>query len=314
MSIVRVIHNRENPFVQLNKAALWSPNLSLKAVGLWARCMSRPDNWSFNVKELVSKSKEGRRAIDAAIQELIENNYAMRLEHYEKKEDGKFTGGGVEYIFFEFPATQEEKENHIQEFKKSFRHCGFGDCRNGDCRNDELLINNPKQTKASKEKEEPDFAPQASHLSFLLLDAIKKTLPGLKEPKNDLWVREFDRMLRIDCRDTSLIEKVLKWLPTNEFWASNVLSAKALRKQFDRLVAEMNRTSKSKPKDQDNQAWAKSACAIINHPDIETTPEGMIFINRGAGQSPFIAFKENGFKEQVLARLRKMNIKTEGLE
>lgn len=140
MSIIRVVHNKENPFVQLNKQALWDENLSLKAVGLWARCMSRPDDWRFSIKELASRSKEGRRAIDSAIAELIKYNYAVRVEHWEKSDDGKFTTGGVEYVFFEFPATETDKEKVLDEFKKSFRHCGFGNCRNGDRQNSNLLI------------------------------------------------------------------------------------------------------------------------------------------------------------------------------
>lgn len=139
-TVIRVIHNRENPFVQLNKQALWDSSLSLKAVGLWARCMSRPTDWTFCISELVKKSKEGRRAIDAAMQELIQANYACRIEYYDRGEDGKFKNGGVEYIFFEFPATEEEKSAQLDIFKKSFRHCGFGNRRNGNCRNDELLI------------------------------------------------------------------------------------------------------------------------------------------------------------------------------
>ena len=139
MSIIRTVHNKENPYVQLNKKALWDDRLSLKAVGLWARCMSRPDDWRFNISELAKRLKEGRRAIDSAIKELINNNYAIRLEHWEKDLDGKFVGGGVEYVFFEFEATESEKANVLNEFKKSFQHCGFGNSRNGNSRNDELL-------------------------------------------------------------------------------------------------------------------------------------------------------------------------------
>lgn len=154
MSIIRVVHNRENPYVQLNKEALWNENLSLKATGLWARCMSRPDNWRFVVSELVSKCKEGRRAIDSAIQELIQNRYAMKVEHWEKDEKGHFTKGGVEYIFFEFPATDEEIKHHQEEFKKSFRLCGFGNRRNGNLQNDELLKKESLNPIKSLEKEE----------------------------------------------------------------------------------------------------------------------------------------------------------------
>lgn len=147
-SIIRVVHNRENPFVQLNKQALWDQNLSLKAVGLWARCMSRPNDWTFSLKELVDNCKEGRRAVDAAMHELIAANYVYRIEYAERDLNGKFKSGGIEYVFFEFPATEEEKQKRVEEFKKSFRNCCFGNCRNGDCRNVHLLIKNNTKTES----------------------------------------------------------------------------------------------------------------------------------------------------------------------
>ena len=52
MSIVRVKHNKENPYVMINRHALWDKNLSLEAVGLWVRLLSRPDDWHVNVLEL----------------------------------------------------------------------------------------------------------------------------------------------------------------------------------------------------------------------------------------------------------------------
>lgn len=157
MSVIRVVHNKENPYVMLNKKALWDQNLSLKAVGLWARCMSRPDDWRFNVSELAENSKEGRKAIDSAIHELIKFDYAVRIEHYEKDPKGKFTDGNVEYVFFEFAASQEDKDKILQEFKKSFRYCRFGDCRDGDCRKGELLSTKEetKELKETKEQQPP---------------------------------------------------------------------------------------------------------------------------------------------------------------
>lgn len=158
-TIIRVVHNRENPFVQLNKQALWDNTLSLKAVGLWARCMSRPNDWKFSIKELVNKCKEGRRSVDSAMQELIKANYACRLEYTERAEDGKFKNAGVEYVFFEFPATEEEKAEQLEIFKKSFRNCGFGNCRNGDSRNAHLLIKSLTEKEETTEKDNTPLTP-----------------------------------------------------------------------------------------------------------------------------------------------------------
>jgi hypothetical protein len=101
-------HNRENPYVMLNKRALWDPNLSLKAVGMWARCLSLPDNWQFSLSEFGQKCHEGKDAIRSVMRELVEFGYVMRVEHREVV-DGKYAGGFLEYIFFESRATPEQK-------------------------------------------------------------------------------------------------------------------------------------------------------------------------------------------------------------
>jgi hypothetical protein len=141
MAVVRVIHNKENPYVLVNKKAIQDSNLSLRARGLWALCLSYPNDWKFYVSKLVEECKEGRTAIYTAIDELIENNYAMRIDYYQKGPKGQMLGGGVEYTFFEFQVTKEEKEAYLIEFKKSFPHSGYRDPGNRDTANQPLLSN-----------------------------------------------------------------------------------------------------------------------------------------------------------------------------
>lgn len=122
MPVIRIKHNRENPFVQLNKEALWDKDLSTKAVGLWAKCMSKPDNWTFSVKELSSKIKEGRDFVYSAIKELIKFGYCIRVE-VKNSENNRFEK--YEYIFFEFKLTPEEIKEYVDNLKKSLPHTGF---------------------------------------------------------------------------------------------------------------------------------------------------------------------------------------------
>lgn len=146
MSIIRTIRNGN--FVTLDNNSLWNKNLSLKAIGLWARCLSRPNDWEFHVSELASTGKEKKLAIYNALDELIAENYVVRIERYEKNEKGRFSGKKFDYLFFNFPPTEEEKAQYIEEFKKSFRHRGFGDLHN-----QQLLKNNTyKEKKVYKEK------------------------------------------------------------------------------------------------------------------------------------------------------------------
>ena len=134
MSIIRVVHNQENPYVQINKKALWDDSLSLKARGLWACCLSRPDNWTFSVKEMIKSTKEGKTALYSALNELIDQGYALKFQLLDSN-SGQFEK--VEYVFFEFKLDNEQKAKFIEEFKKCLPCSGFPRTEN-----EPLLIKN----------------------------------------------------------------------------------------------------------------------------------------------------------------------------
>ena len=99
MSIIRVSHNKENPYVLLNKKFLEGSILSLRAKGLLAYLLSKPDNWTVRVSHLVREMKEGRDAIQVTLKELEAQGYLVRSR--TKDEKGKFRGW--ETIVFETP-------------------------------------------------------------------------------------------------------------------------------------------------------------------------------------------------------------------
>lgn len=99
MSIIRVSHNKENPYVLLNKKFLEGSLLSLRAKGLLAYLLSKPDNWTIRVPHLIREMKEGRDAIQATLKELEIQGYLVRSRAQDKK--GKFRGW--ETIVFETP-------------------------------------------------------------------------------------------------------------------------------------------------------------------------------------------------------------------
>lgn len=82
----------------------------------------------------------------------------------------------------------------------------------------------------------------------LLRDKIKENLPTFKEPSNlNAWSDEVRKMVEIDKRTIEQIDFLIKWSQNDTFWQSNILSMKTLRKQFDKLVAQVKRsTGKSK--------------------------------------------------------------------
>jgi hypothetical protein len=115
--IIRVKHNRENPYVTLNRGAARDPNLPLDTLGLWFKLMCRPDDWEINVVELTKSCKCGKEKVNRMLGELIKAGYAYR---YQERVDGKRKNqfsSNVWYIF-EFPMTKEE-------IQKMFPQTGF---------------------------------------------------------------------------------------------------------------------------------------------------------------------------------------------
>lgn len=101
MSIVRIQHDKDRPYVQINKKFLENPNLSWAAKGLLSYLISRPDNWRVSVSHL-SKIYNGKgggeKAIYTILKELKEQGYCEYIQ--DKAEKGHYAK--VEYVISEF--------------------------------------------------------------------------------------------------------------------------------------------------------------------------------------------------------------------
>ena len=105
MCIIRSSHDKETPYVVLNKKSLWDSTLSLQSVGLWARIMSRPDDWKFRVSELAKSCNKDEDTINKYLRELIDAGYAYRSQKNDPT-TGKF--GPIELVVFETKKSMEE--------------------------------------------------------------------------------------------------------------------------------------------------------------------------------------------------------------
>lgn len=77
------------PFTIVANDVLASPDLSLKAKGLYAYLFSKPDHWDFSGERMVHETADGRRAVYAALKELETKGYLERRRH---------TSGKMEYL------------------------------------------------------------------------------------------------------------------------------------------------------------------------------------------------------------------------
>lgn len=134
MSIIRIVRDKENPYVQVNRRVIHDENLSLKALGLWVRCFYSREESIFDIKLLKKSMKEGREAFYSAMNELIEVGYVLRYQPKNRhfSANGKPVSGrtknqfqSVQYIFFEFPFTDTHKQEYIEAIENNSTIAGF---------------------------------------------------------------------------------------------------------------------------------------------------------------------------------------------
>jgi hypothetical protein len=111
----------------------------------------------------------------------------------------------------------------------------------------------PAEEKLSKEKNKKKVTSKLSsdslRLSGLLADLIEENNPtnrSVSEEKREksttVWAIEIDRMIRIDMRSVDEIEEVINWCQRDCFWQANILSGAKLRKQYDQLAVQMQKS------------------------------------------------------------------------
>jgi hypothetical protein len=226
VSVFRIKKTKD--FVTIHTGIFKNPDISFKAKGLWAYCMSRPDDWEFHASHLATVSRDGIDAIYTAVHELEKHGYIKKVQPII---NGKFQS--MDYEVYETPQIQI-----------ILPQPNFPQTENPQTENPALPNIDPLP-RIEEDKKSPALPPppQAAELSLLLFEAIKKTKPDLKKPNLDKWAQQIDLMLRVDNRSYDNIKKVIEWLPTDDFWKDKLLSAEKLRSKFDMLELKM----RSKP-------------------------------------------------------------------
>ena len=140
-SIIRTVKNAENPFVMIDRRIFENDGLSLKAKGLLGYLLSRPDNWTICMADLVKRTKDGKASVRSAIEELENCGYVTKVQ----LRDGNLFNG-YEYTVHELPlnpvnSTVDRKmENHISVNQKKENQ--KSDTNNNDFNNKEYNESN----------------------------------------------------------------------------------------------------------------------------------------------------------------------------
>jgi len=132
-------NNLKDNYTVIANDVLSSTELSLKAKGLYAFMLSKPDNWQFSYSGLTHQLQEGEKAIRSAVKELEEFGVLIKLP---KKDGRNFSG----WRWILHP-TEEEK-NLLDKSQKGNDPVGndpHGNSHNGNDRNGNDHIGNDQK-------------------------------------------------------------------------------------------------------------------------------------------------------------------------
>lgn len=286
MTVIRVKH--DNNYVVLNKEILENPHISLKSKGFWAYCMSKPDDWDFYVRQLISTLREGETAIRQCIRELEGSGYIAKT----RKRDGTGRFGSYDYEIYETSRLKEKVP------------CGgFPHVEDPHVENQALLSNDYLLSTKSTKKE--------------------SSLKRAKEKSADASCVYGKFVKLTDVEYSSLVQKFGKDRINAKIEEMNDYISSTGRKPYEDYAAtlrnwfrkETTTGESSNSSSDENKELAKKIISKFkkqvddNH--IQIQERSLLFVYGTVWEE--ILFTENGFKDRVFSRLRKMNLPTDGL-
>ncbi len=239
--LVRIAKDKNNPYVLINKKFLEDVNLSLKAKGLMAFCMSKPDDWTFNIYQLSKVLKEGRESIYSAFKELIDNGYCVRTQ---ERIHGNF--GKSDYVLSEEPNKIAETPCAGNPYTVN-PDAGNPDTAHIYTKNDVTKYKETHTPKSPEKKEgvcESDFVSHGSHVKLK-----PEQLTALNEKLGESMVKDLIEQVNDYC--ASIGKNYKCYAATIRQWAKRREEEKAKIKgsKVDRTTKDRNGNQVSSPAD-----------------------------------------------------------------
>ncbi len=219
-SIIRTVKNAENPFVMIDRRIFENDGLSLKAKGLLGYLLSRPDNWTICMADLVKRTKDGKDSVNSALDELIESGYVVKTE--QQRESGKFST--CEYVVYEQPVLKTRDGETDAEKPQRKNRDGKSATNNNDLNNKEYN----ESEKAPAQNSEIDLSLTEKPTAIEAFEFLKQSL---------VFGSEFGV---ISEREPNLAEINALVAEVDCFWSNKHLTKKQL---LGKILGSVNRLS-----------------------------------------------------------------------
>lgn len=207
-TVVRVV-KRENPFVQIDKTPINDERLSWKAKGLLVYLLSKPDDWTIMISDLIKRAKDGRDSIYAGLKELEVTGYLSRRR--DRDENGKFLP--IEYTVYETPQHRDLIEGKpLPDFPdtdipSTSGKSGYGKTRSGKTRSGKSdTTNNEKETNI----ESTDIDNNNKEKNAVVVESIKLFCSDKKIPITEKVICEWLKYANEDTVIQAINEAISK--------------------------------------------------------------------------------------------------------
>lgn len=205
---------KETHYVIIDKTFLADKKLSWKAKGIMAFMLSKPDDWTFYLDELMQHSTDGKASFRSGFKELQNRGYVKRVKH--RKDDGTFEW---ETIVYERPHTDFPQVDKPHMDKPQVENPSMDNRKllsNDELSNDELNnkeLSNEQQLQQQDVKEIIEFWDN-NGFGYNNINAKEKLLSWLddspfKEPK-EMILKALDIATENDARRLNYVEGILR--------------------------------------------------------------------------------------------------------
>ncbi len=235
---------RKSNFTQVSNEMIEDERLSYKAKGIFMYLYSKSElkDWTYNMKDIVNQSKEGKDGVLSGIKELEKYMYVERIPCRSK--GAKFSG--YDYVIDDTPSLGEESQGGLSATANPQSHGGLSvtanpPLSNTDSTNTDYNVADKSDDDIPKAFTETmlDALEVAQYLSAKLSESIdnykQPSIAGLHK-----WAKDIDLAIRLDNRTKAQLIDAINWIhyEAGSFWIGNVKSGKKLRAQFDTLTAQ----------------------------------------------------------------------------
>lgn len=226
--IIRVEKHTKN-FVILNKVFLEDKRLSFKSKGILTYLLSKPDDWTVQVNELISASTDGESSVRSALKELEACGYYRKYR--VRTEDGSKIARW-ESVIYESPVEtdsepvqQPQKETEKSQEKSADLHCDFQQV-GFQCIENRGLLNNNNLTSTDSTKnfnQTSTLSSSSKDISKTARDRARTKTTGKADGKSSLGkgyaakARMIKKQIGYDQfvaegSDMELIDKIVEYL------------------------------------------------------------------------------------------------------